>query len=470
MSQRVIGIVSLGAYLPRYRLSGKTLAQVWGGSVRAGERAVANFDEDSLTMAVEAALGALEGRDSARVGACYFASTTPPYAEKSSAAILATATDLGKEVAVADLGGSLRAGTTALRLALDAVRAGSAREALVAAADMRNAAPGTEMEPLLGDGAAALLLGEENVIARFEGAYTVTHEFTDVWRREHDRYLMMGDLPFIRAYGYERFIPEVIDGLLAKTGLKRQDVARAAVYAPDLRTAQAMQKPLQFPSEAFSHEELLAQVGNTGTAAPLLALARALEGAKPGERILVVGYGSGAEALLFQATEQIQRHAFTRGVAPWLRAGRPLAHYGQFLQFRRHVETEEIKAYTALPIQMREERQTLRLYGQGCLDCGAVQYPARHVCWKCSSRRFEERKLSRRGKVFTFTKDHLIPTPDPPTIMVAADLDGGGRFYTQLTDCDPETVAFEMPVVLTLRRFHEGENLAHYFWKFRPVV
>ena len=466
----MIGIVSLGAYIPRYRLSGRTLAEVWGGSVRGGERAVANFDEDSLTMAVEAALGALEGRDSALVDACYFASTTPPYAEKSSAALLAAATDLRKEVAVADLGGSLRAGTTALRMALDSVRAGSVREALVAAADIRNVAPGTELEPLLGDGAAAFILGGENVIASLEAVYAITQEFTDVWRRADDRYLTMGDLPFIRAYGYDRFISEAIDGLLAKTGLKRQDIARVAAYAPDLRTAQAMQKPLQFPAEAFSHEEILSKAGNTGTAAPLLALARALEGAKPGERILVVGYGSGAEALLFQATERIRGDAFSRGVGAWLRAGRPLTHYGRFLQFRRHVETEEIKAYTALPIQMREERGTLRLYGQRCLECGAVQYPPRHLCWKCSSRRLEEQKLSRRGKVFTFTKDHLVPTPDPPTIMVAADLDGGGRFYTQLTDCDPETVTFEMPVELTLRRFHEGEDLANYFWKFRPVL
>ncbi len=466
----MIGIVSLGAYLPRYRLSGKTLAQVWAGSARAGERAVANFDEDSLTMAVEAVFGALEGRDPARVDACYFASTTPPYAEKSSAALLATAADLRQEVAVADLGGSLRAGTTALRLALDAVRAGSAREVLVAAADIRSVAPGTELEPLLGDGAAAFVLGGEEVIASFEGAHTITREFSDVWRRENDRYLTMGDLPFIRAYGYERFIPEAIDGLLAKTGLKRQDIARVAVYAPDLRTAQALEHSLQFPPEVFFHEELLAKVGNTGTAAALLAMARALEGAKPGERILVVGYGSGAEALLFQATERIRHHAFAGGVACWLGAGRPLTHYGKFLQFRRHVETGEIKAFSALPIEMREERETLRLYGQRCLDCRVVQYPRRHVCWKCSSRRFEEQKLSRRGKIFTFTKDHLIPTPDPPTIMVAADLEGGGRFYTQLTDCDPETVAFEMPVALTLRRFHEGEGLAHYFWKFRPVL
>ncbi|MEK8035178.1 MAG: 3-hydroxy-3-methylglutaryl CoA synthase, partial [candidate division NC10 bacterium] len=153
-----LGIVSAAAYIPRYRLGGKTLQAVWG-SGGSGERAVANYDEDSLTMAVEASLDALAGRDASTVGACFLASTTAPYLEKSSATLLATATDLGPEVLTADLGGSLRCGTTALRLALDMVRAGSVSQALVAASDMRPVAPGSPEEVLLGDGAAAFLVG-----------------------------------------------------------------------------------------------------------------------------------------------------------------------------------------------------------------------------------------------------------------------------------------------------------------------
>jgi uncharacterized OB-fold protein len=119
----------------------------------------------------------------------------------------------------------------------------------------------------------------------------------------------------------------------------------------------------------------------------------------------------------------------------------------------------------------REERQDLRLYGQRCRACGAVQYPRRHVCWQCGGKKLGEHRLSRRGRVFTFTKDHLVPSPDPPTVMVAADLEGGGRFYTQLTDGDPDAVTFDLPVELTFRRFHEGAGLANYFfWKFRPLL
>src|SRR3990172_2923517 len=142
----MIGIVSVGAYIPRYRLGGKTLQAVWGSGGGGGERAVGNYDEDNLPMAGEASLDALAGRDVSTVGACFLASTTAPYLEKSSATLLATATDLGREVLTADLGGSLRFGTTALRLGLDMVRAGSVSQALVAASDMRPVAPGSPPE------------------------------------------------------------------------------------------------------------------------------------------------------------------------------------------------------------------------------------------------------------------------------------------------------------------------------------
>jgi len=462
------GILSIGAYIPRYRLSGSSVGQVWGGG-RGGERAVANYDEDSLTMAVEAGLEALAGRNPAAVGACLFASTTPPYAEKSSATLLATVADLGAETLTADLGGSLRCGTTALRMAVHLVEAGSASQVLVAVADMRLAAPGTELETLLGDGAAALLVGDGEVLATFEGAYTVSHEFTDVWRNSGERYLRIGDPTFTRAYGLDRHLPKAVDGLLRKLGLEPQDIAKVVYYAPDFRLHAALAPQLKFPRAAMLREPVIARAGNTGAVAPLLDLALALEEAKPGDRILMISYGDGAEALCFRATERIAQASWSRGVSAQLALGRPLSHYGKFLLFRRHVETEVIRAFSSLPAMLREEQQNFRLYGQKCADCGAVSYPRRYLCWKCSSRDLSDYKLPRRGKVFTFTKDHLIPSPDPPTVMVSADLEGGGRFYTQLTDCDPAQVTFDTPVELTFRRIHEGEGLVNYFWKFRPA-
>ncbi len=465
----MIGILSVGGYVPRYRLSGKALGAVWGAG-GAGERAVAGYDEDSLTMAAEAALIALHGRDAKTVGACFLASTSAPYAEKSSAAIVATVADMPAAVLTADLGGSLRAGTTALRLALDMVKAGSAAHALVAAADVRPVAPGTPEEVQIGDGAGAVLVGEGDVIASFEGGYAASHDFTDVWRLQGDRYLsVLPDMAFVKSYGLDKHIAEAVEGLLTATGRKREDIARVVLYGPDARTHAALVKQLRLRESAMPKEPVIGRAGNTGTASCLLGLAAALEESKPGDQVLVVSYGSGAEALLFQCTDHLARASFHRPVSAQLASGVPLQHYGKFLSFRRHVETEVVRAFSSVPTLVREEKQNLRLYGQQCQDCGAVSYPRRHLCWQCSSTKLVEYRISRRGRVFTFTKDHLVPNPDPPTVMVSADLEGGGRFYGQLTDCDPATVTFEMPVELCLRRIHEGEGFVNYFWKFRPA-
>jgi 3-hydroxy-3-methylglutaryl CoA synthase len=470
VSEPAIGITGIGVHVPRYRLSAETLAAVWGAA-GSGTRAVANHDEDSLTMAAEAGLAALGDGDGAGLDLVCLATTTAPYAEKSSAAVLSAVLDCGPAVRIADLGGSLRAGTTALRLALDAVRAGSAREALVAAADIRLAPPGSDLEPAWGDGAAAIRVGRgDGVIAQLLGAASHTHEFSDVWRLADARFPEQGDPTFVRAYGYERLMAEAARRLFAQTGVAPEAIRRAAVYAPDVRLGPAILRSLGLGEGVLPRIPLLSQIGNTGVASPLLALAACLEEAEPGDRILLVGYGSGADALLFAATGRVRDLDRTWGVAAQVAAGRPLRHYGKFLQFRRLVETEPVRAFTGLPVMEREERQDLRLYGQRCRACGAVQYPRRHVCWQCSGKELPDHRLSRRGRVFTFTKDHLVPSPDPPTVMVAADLAGGGRFYTQLTDGDPDLVTFDQAVELTFRRFHEGGGLANYFWKFRPLL
>ncbi len=464
----MVGLVGAAAYVPRYRLSGPLVSQVWGAG--GGERAVANYDEDALTMACEAALAALAGRDVSGVDACFFASTSAPFVEKSSATVLATVADLRPDVLTADVGGSLRCGTTALRLALDAVRAGSAGQALVAAGDLRPVAPGGELELAVGDGAGAALVGRDDLIATFEGAFTASHEFTDVWRNDGDRYLQsLADPAFVRAHGLDRHVPAAVDGLLRRTGRTRADIARLVLYAPDARTHAALARQLGLEA-ALPREPLIEQVGATGAAFCLLGLAAALEEVAPRDHVLVVSYGNGAEALLFQATERVAAFRPARPIAHQLAAGRPLDRYGKLLRFRRHVETEVVRAFTSVPALVREERQNLRLYGQQCAACGAVSFPRRHLCWRCGSDRLGDHRLSPRGRVFTFTRDHLVPGPDPPTVMVAADLEGGGRFYAQLTDADPDRVAIDMPVELTFRRLHEGDGHVTYFWKFRPAA
>src|SRR5438552_8890617 len=176
----MVGITRTGAYFPRRRLDRALIGKAWGTRVPPGTRTVAGLDEDALTMATDAVLACL-GADPADPGqfdALYFASTSSPYGEKQVASMIATAADLPREVAVADLGGSVRAGLGALRAALDGVRAGSHRTALVVAADARRVEPESELEPLLGDGALAVAVGRDDVVAELVTTASISEEFT----------------------------------------------------------------------------------------------------------------------------------------------------------------------------------------------------------------------------------------------------------------------------------------------------
>ena len=184
----MVGIAAYGAYIPRFRLGAAT--EGWNSRQ---ERAVANFDEDSVTMAVAAAADCLGSRDRNAIDGIVFATTTPPYAEKQCAAIIAAALDLRQDIFANDLTNVLRAGTSALKSAMDAVAAGSAREVLVVAADNRQGAPRGETERASGDGAAAFVVAADGVIAEWVGSHSITDNMLDTWRAPGD--------PFVRTWG-----------------------------------------------------------------------------------------------------------------------------------------------------------------------------------------------------------------------------------------------------------------------------
>lgn len=127
-------------------------------------------------------------------------------------------------------------------------------------------------------------------------------------------------------------------------------------------------------------------------------------------------------------------------------------------------------AFTSPIILWKEQKQDMRLYGRRCRKCGALEYPMRRVCLKCGAKDdLEDVKMSRKGKVYTFTIERAFPSADPPLIMVVADLEAGGRVYLQLTDCGPKDVKIGMPVELTFRRIHQSKGINNYYWKCRPA-
>src|SRR6184192_3071861 len=268
----MVGITRIATYVPRRRLDRAVVGQTWGTRVAPGRRSVAGLDEDPLTMAVDAVLACLDGADPAHFDALYFASTSAPYLEKQVASVVATATDLPRATAVADFGGSVRAGVTALRAAIDAVRAGSVRSALVVAADARLAEPESELEPLLGDGAAAIAVGTDGVIAELVSAASVAEEFTYLWRTDEQRTLRVSETRFGTSHGYVRDMAEVISAALRKAELPPARVARLALGAPEPRAAAEAARRAGFDPARQLEASLLSEVGLLGTAEPLALL------------------------------------------------------------------------------------------------------------------------------------------------------------------------------------------------------
>jgi len=286
------GIVSYGAYIPFYRLSRAEIAGAWGmkAATGVGERAVANYDEDSLTMAVAAARDCVQGIDTAKIDGLYFASTTAPYKEKQSAATIAAVLGLPSEAITIDFSGSLRTGSNALKTAMDAVDSGNQQSILVCAADSRLGYPAGPDEMTFGDGAAAILVGSKELIATIDHYYSRYHEIQDVWRSDRDSYVRTAEDRFASDMGYSKVMADCVSAFLSNTNLTAVDFTRVAIYSPNQRQLNRLSRKLGF-NDSQVGDVLHAQVGNTGSAMCLMSLVSALEQAGQGERIMLAERG-----------------------------------------------------------------------------------------------------------------------------------------------------------------------------------
>ena len=466
----MVGIRSFGAHIPKFRLGKGTAG--WSYSA---EKAVANFDEDSITMAVAAGADCLRGLDRSQVDGVLFATTTTPYSEKQGAAIVAAALDLRRDIYSADVTGVLRAGTTAVRMAIDAIEAGRARQVLVTAADCRMAAPGDSMEQSLGDGGAALLLSSDGVVAEVEAAYSVTDSMLDIWRSREDEFIRSWEDRFVIEEGYQRLIPETVSAFLAQRQLSPQDVTKAIYHSTDARRHAQLGAQMGF-QEGQIQNPLYGRVGNTGAAFPLMLLASALEEASPGDRILMAGYGDGCDVLSIRASEGIAAaREGHRGVKGHLDCKVLLKSYDEYARWRSLVPTAAARrpppATPSVSALWREADTTLRLYGARCLSCGCVQYPPQRVCVRCQAKdSFEAVRLSdHTAEVFTYSMDYVAGTVDVPLVITIINFDGGGRMMCMMTDREIEDVKIGMPVEMTFRKVGTAGGIHNYYWKSMPV-
>lgn len=471
----MVGIRSYGAYVPMLRLP---LAAIAGGGRKAGggsgEKAVANFDEDSVTMAVAAATSCLEGIDRNVVDGVLFASTSYAYKEKQAAAIVAKALDLRRDVLTADVADSLRAGTTALRAALDSVKAGSARNVLVVASECRLGAPRSAVERNIGDGAAAFLVGDSEVAATIDHHHVISDEIIDVWRTEGDPFVHSWEDRFVVEHGYTHNVIEAVKGLLQKAGLAAKDFSRAVLYTPDSRSHVGVARALGLDAKAQLQDPLFGKLGNTGAAFAPMLLAAALEESQPGNRLLVANYGDGAEAFVVSVHEPIAALWSKRGMRWHLERRAELSDYDKYLRFR-NLQTSESDRRAGVgvsaTVHFRDREEDISFHGHQCRRCGTMQFPFQRVCFTCYAKDdFQPVRLSdRHGKLLSFTFDFFAGSPDPPLIVSVTEVDGGARVYLQMTDASPKEVKLELPVEFTFRKIHEYGGTPNYFWKCTPV-
>lgn len=459
------GIEKVGVHIPRYRLARAEIAALWGGRGKPGSRAVANYDEDTLTMAVEAAEQCLAGVDRATIDLVVLASTTLPYAEKQAAAVVAEALDLRTGIDTVDIASSLRSGTQALRIGLNAI-AGGARRVLVAVADMRKSEAGSRAEPDMGDGSIAFLLGPEAKVT-LRSLRSEYNTAMDRWRLPGETYVRSGDDRFTSKIIYQDCVAANIRQGLAETNLTPTLVKRIALSATDHKACVAAAVAAGFKADTVAGEAVYANAGHCGAAAGLINLVAALEQAKAGEMTLLANYGDGTDLLLATAgADGPVGEPVTRA----LNRGKPLK-YAQFLRFKELVTTEDIVPYTSEISIWRDTNYLTRLHGPRCNHCGAIQYPPRRICYKCKTKdQFTEVQLAKHGKLYTFTVEHLYPIPDTRLVTGVVDLSDGARMFTQVTDCAAEDVTVGMDMRLTFRALHRGGGFYHYFWKAAPEL
>lgn len=473
----MIGIKSMGAYIPRYRLSCEEIARMWRTKPMGGEKAVAGCDEDPVTMAVAAARACLKQCDG-QMGGLYFSTTTAPYKEKQNAAIIAGVAGLKRNATTADCTNSLRAGTTSLKMALNAVKSGDCEAVLVAASDCRMGAPKGRFELLLGDGAAALTVGVGDLIAEIEGSFSVLSEFTDLWRTEGERFIRSAEARFIEEQGYFPVMREAVSGLMEAHSLAPRDFSKIVFSATDSRQHAALAKKLGFEASQVQ-DPLFSRIGHTGTAAIFLMLIAALEEAKPGERVLAANYGDGCDALILKVTEAKDRIHKGQTIKDKLEQKRSI-DYGTYLNWRDLMTFEASsfpeRSEPAVYSRWRQREAIATLTGVKCRKCGTPQInmlgQSIRVCSVCQSKDdFDAYRFSdKRGKLFTYSADHLQPTQNPPGLNGIVDFDEGGRLICELTDCELDEVSIGMPVEMTFRKMYQGQGIVNYFWKAKPVL
>jgi len=346
------GIVGYGAYIPRFRIKVEEIAKTWGAdapSYKKGlllqEKSVPGPDQDTITMSVEATRNALQraGIDARKIGAVYIGSESHPYAVKPSGTVVAEAINAVPECHNADLEFACKAGTEGMFICLGLVDAGLIEYGLGIGADTSQGAPGDALEYSAAAGAAAFIMGKNDLVAECKLTYSYMTDTPDFWRREHQFYPSHGGR-FTGEPAYFKHVVGAADGIMKKAGKKPSDFKYVVFHQPNGKFPLRVGKMLGFEKEQIETGLLCPELGNTYSGASPLGLTAILDEARPGDLILMVSYGSGAgsDAFIWRVTDRIKQ---VQDKAPktWdlLRSNKKYLDYGTYAKFRGKILKKE---------------------------------------------------------------------------------------------------------------------------------
>ncbi len=317
------GIVGYGVYIPRYRITVSEISRVWKGDganvekgLKISQKAVPGYDEDTATMAVEAARRAVAMAliDPRKIGAIYVGSESHPYTVKPTATIVAEAIESSAEFTAADYEFACKAGTAAIQTCTGLVSARMIDYGLAIGSDAAQGAPGDPLEYTAAAGGVAYLIGRDKCLASIEGTFSFTTDTPDFWRREGQSYPSHGGR-FTGLPAYFKHVYNASRGLMGKLGLKPEDFDYAVFHQPNGKFPRGVARMLGFEKEQVEDGILVHKVGNLYSGSSLLGLARVLDIAKPGERIMLTSFGSGAgsDSFSIRVEDEIEG---ARGRAP----------------------------------------------------------------------------------------------------------------------------------------------------------
>jgi 3-hydroxy-3-methylglutaryl CoA synthase len=477
------GIHAFGGYVPRQRLPRRAISSAvsWfnpGLEVLArGERAFASWDEDSITLAVEAARDCLGSRSRGGIGRISLASTTLPNADRQNSTVVKEALNLADDIAAFDVAGSQRAGTSSLLDALYAA-AGGAGPVLCITAERSCHRPGSAGELAAGHAGAAMLVGSGDGAARFLGAHSVTMDFVDHFRAAGERFDYSWEARWVRDEGYGKIVPAALQAALAKSGIRPNEVDHLVMPAPLKGVNSSVAKLAGIRQEAVA-DTLAAQLGDAGAAQPLVMLSYVLERAAPDETIAVVGFGGGCDVIVLRTTGNVAAGRPASGIAGSLAARRAEESYIKFLAFSGLLELDkgmraELDQKPILTALYRERKTVLGLVGGKCKVSGSVQFPKSRINVSPGARTVDTQEdyplAERSARLTSFTADHLTYTPDPPAYYGTVEFDGGGRLMAELVDIDEGELKVGLPVrmVFRIKALDERRGFTKYFWKATP--